>query len=204
MKKIGILGGTFDPIHKGHVEMAKQALLQFDLEEIWFMPTKTPPHKVGNNITDSEMRGQMVKLAIQGMDNFIFSDFDLTRDGFIYTSDTLTLLKKDRPDLDIYFIIGGDSLNSIELWHEPAIVMKNCTLLSAVRDEVDKDKVTRIISRLKAKYDCNILPVKMNAIHVSSTEIRNNLKTNRNYDFYKDMLDKKVFDYIMENELYSK
>lgn len=201
-KKIAILGGTFDPIHLGHIKMAEAVLRQIDVDEVYFMPSKIPPHKLNKNVTREEHRCNMVKLAIEGNNKFVFSDFDLLRKGPSYTADTLTMLKDQNHDLDIYFIIGGDSLKNIESWYKPEIVMANCTLLTIVRDDVDSLKMSEIIKNLENKYDCNIIPINMNKCDVSSTKIRNQFVYDRNFDSYKNILDRKVFNYIINNGLY--
>ena len=110
MKKIGILGGTFNPIHNGHLALGQAAMEQYDLEEIWLMPSKLPPHKSHFAILSEEHRLTMTKLAAQINKNFIASDFELKREGLTYTADTLELLTKEYPDYKFYFIVGGDSL----------------------------------------------------------------------------------------------
>src|SRR5574344_2351720 len=98
MSNIGILGGTFDPIHNGHIMLAKEAYEQFLLDKIWVMVSKNPPHKSGKKVSDSIKRSEMVKLAIKNYPYMEFSDFELKREGYIYTSDTLTLLKQIYPN----------------------------------------------------------------------------------------------------------
>ena len=98
MKKIGILGGTLDPIHNGHLMIAECARDQLSLDEVWFMPTGNPPHKSNQNISPNEVRKEMIELAIEDNNNFKFSDFEYKRDGIIYTSDTMKLLKNAYKD----------------------------------------------------------------------------------------------------------
>ena len=114
--KIGILGGTFNPIHNGHLMLAKEAYEQHNLDKVWIMVSPNPPHKAGTTIVDVTDRNNMVKAAIEPYDFMEFSDYEQRRVGFIYTAETLTLLKKDYPENEYYFIIGGDSLENIEKW----------------------------------------------------------------------------------------
>ena len=200
--KIAILGGTFDPIHLGHIKMAEAVLNETDVDEIYFMPSKIPPHKLNKVVTDEIHRCNMVKLAIEDNDKFVFSDYDISRDEPSYTALTLTGLKEANKDLDIYFIIGGDSLRDIEKWFKPEVVMANCTLLTIARDEVDASKMNELINDLKSKYTCNIIPINMDMVNISSSNIRNKLVINRDYESYENVLDKKVFDYIIKNNLY--
>ena len=102
MKKVGILGGTFNPVHNAHLAMAQAALEQYGLDRVLFMPSKNPPHKKKEEIVSEEHRSRMIKNAIQGMEKFRFSDFELNREGTTYTSDTLKLLKEKHPNWDIY------------------------------------------------------------------------------------------------------
>ncbi len=97
MSNIGIMGGTFDPIHNGHLLLGKQAYLEYNLDYIWFMPSGQPPHKKNRHVTDSVHRCAMVKLALQGESTFLFSDFEVSRKGNTYTAQTLALLKEAYP-----------------------------------------------------------------------------------------------------------
>ena len=108
--KIGILGGTFDPIHNAHIEIAKNALEQFKLDKVWIMPTPNPPHKDKANITSVEDRVNMFKLAIENIDGLELCDYEIKKEGKVYSADTLTELKELYPDDKFYFIIGSDSL----------------------------------------------------------------------------------------------
>ena len=116
MRKIGILGGTFNPIHKGHLALGKAAMEQYDLEEVWLMPSKLPPHKSHFAMLSEEHRLAMTKLAAQTDVRFKPSDFELGREGLTYTADTLELLTKEYPDVRFYFIVGGDSLIKFMHW----------------------------------------------------------------------------------------
>ena len=127
MAKIGILGGTFDPVHNGHLALGKQAYEQFKLDEIWFMPSGHPPHKKSRLVTQGKEREDMVKLAIASVSYFVYSDFELKREGNTYTAQTLTLLREAYPQHEFYFIIGADSLYEIEQWYterNPSIVLR--------------------------------------------------------------------------------
>jgi len=97
-RKVGIMGGTFDPIHNGHMTMARQAALQASLECVLFMPTKIPPHKESTKITSESVRSQMVRLAVAGNNDFMFSDLELRRTGTTYTADTLQILTREHPE----------------------------------------------------------------------------------------------------------
>ena len=192
-KKIGILGGTFNPIHNGHLMLAKEAYEQHNLDKVWIMVSPNPPHKAGTTIVDVIHRNNMVKAAIEPYDFMEFSDYEQRREGFIYTAETLTLLKKDYPENEYYFIIGGDSLENIEKWYHPEIVLANCILLAAGRDDLFNEALISRINELNEKYNADIRMVKMQPMDVSSTEIRAG-------DF--DDIPDSVRKYIKENQLY--
>ena len=171
MKKIGILGGTLDPIHNGHLMIAECARDQLSLDEVWFMPTGNPPHKSNQNISPNEVRKEMIELAIEDNNNFKFSDFEYKRDGIIYTSDTMKLLKNAYKDTDFYFIMGADSLMYFKDWHKPEEIVLYCNLVVAGRDN-DDSELLREVAILEDKYNINIHVLKSPKICISSSDIR--------------------------------
>lgn len=170
--KIGILGGTFNPIHTAHIQLAQAAYEQYGLEKVLLMVSPNPPHKAGKVIADVAHRNAMVRLAVEDYEYMELSDFEQQREGFIYTAETLTLLKKLYPDNHYYFIVGGDSLDSIDGWYHPEIVLANCTLLAAGRDNVSDEVLIRRINELNEQYQADIRPIRMINYDISSTDIR--------------------------------
>ena len=134
MGKIGIMGGTFDPIHNGHLAIGRQAYQEYGLNQIWYMPSGHPPHKKNHEVTEPEFRLAMTELGIQDHKEFICSDFEIRRNGNTYTAQTLELLSKEYPSHRFYFIIGADSLYDIETWYEHQKVMELAVLLVAPRE----------------------------------------------------------------------
>ena len=106
MRRIGILGGTFDPVHNGHLLLGEQAYREYGLDEIWFMPSHVPPHKKDHLITDGAARIRMLELATESIPYFTVSDFEMGREGNTYTAQTLALLKEAYPDIEVYFHRG--------------------------------------------------------------------------------------------------
>lgn len=117
-QRIGILGGTFNPPHLGHLIMAEQAGYQLELDEVWFMPTATPPHAQGKTTIDQVHRIAMTRLAIQDNERFKIQTYEVDRGGKNYTVDTMRHFVSLYPDVDFYFIIGGDSANDLPTWHK--------------------------------------------------------------------------------------
>ena len=203
MKKIGIFGGTFNPIHNTHVEMAKAALKEGGLDEVWVMPAKVPPHKLGMKIVADSYRFEMVKLALTGEKNIFPSDYELVRDRVSYTSDTLISLKEDYPDDEFTLIIGGDSVLYLEDWHEPQIIFDNADILYISRIGSESGKcLSHIDNVLKKKFEnVRMKEIRFSATSISSTEIRKLIS-----EGIKDAsllgIDEKVMDYILSNNLY--
>lgn len=191
--KIGILGGTFNPIHLAHLELAKAAYEQYGLEKVLIMVSPNPPHKAGKVIADVSHRNIMVKLAIEPYEYMEFSDFEQHRDGYIYTADTLTLLNELHPENQYYFIVGGDSIECLDKWYHPEIVLDKCVLLAAGRDELFDQKLMTRINQLNEHYNSDIRPVKLKDMDISSTDVRAG---------QLEDVPVKVANYIREHHLY--
>lgn len=200
MRRIGILGGTFDPVHNGHLLLGEQAYREYGLDEIWFMPSHVPPHKKDHLITDGAARIRMLELATESIPYFTVSDFEMGREGNTYTAQTLALLKEAYPDIEVYFIIGADSLYQLESWYHPEQVMAQAVLLVSGRTYEDggvplEDKV----AYFNEKYNADIRILHNPKIDVASADIRKKAAEGR--DLSKDM-PAAVAEYIRETGLY--
>lgn len=195
--KIGILGGTFDPIHNAHVEIAKSALSQFELDKVWIMPTPFPPHKDKNKITSNFHRTNMIKLAIGEYENIEFSDFEINMSHVTYTADTLHTLNEIYPENEYYFIIGSDSVASFLSWYRPDIIIKNANLITVARDDESMAHMGEYVKAIEDKFDTKIGIIKMDAMEVSSSFVRIH-----EYEEIKDCVPEKVYKYIVDNNLY--
>ena len=134
MRQIAILGGTFDPIHNGHLKLAEEACAHFPLDACWFMPAAVPPHKQGRKLASYAQRFHMAELATAAYEKFEVSDFEAQRSGLSSTSDTLALLRKEYPDSAFSLILGADSFFEFENWHAPEDICRNARLLVAARE----------------------------------------------------------------------
>ncbi len=200
MSKIGIMGGTFDPIHNGHLRLARQAYYEYRLDFVWFMPSGHPPHKKDHQITDSAVRCQMVEAAIAGYPYFCCSDFEVKRSGDTYTAQTLQLLRQEYPNEEFYFIIGADSLYEIENWYHPEKVMEQAILLVAGRHYQKSHKsMTEQIAYLKEKYGAAIYLLHCDIYDVASAQIRSMISEGISVQAY---VPDPVFRYIREHHLY--
>lgn len=199
MKKIGIMGGTFNPIHNAHIMMAQAAYEQYDLDEVWFMLSKNPPHKEKREIASDEHRKRMVQLAIDGVLHFRFSDMELKREGTTYTSDTLQQIHREMPEARLYFILGGDSLEELEHWHEPEIIVRHCKILAAPRGQLRENEIKILCKKQSDKLKGEIVPIAMNHIQISSEQIRSRLQEGRSAVSF---CPEKVVNYIRLHGLY--
>ena len=138
--KIGILGGSFDPIHNGHLNMAKQALQEYQLEEVWLMPAGHSPNKIEADMTPAAIRYEMTKLAAETQNDLTASDFELRKKSTSYTYQTLELLQARYPNHTFYFIMGADSLDYFEQWAHPDINCKYAVILVVNRDSFQEEE----------------------------------------------------------------
>lgn len=174
MGKIGIMGGTFDPVHNGHLHLGRQAYVEYGLDSIWFMPSGQPPHKKNHEVTDMEHRCRMLQLAIEGNGAFVFSDFEVRREGNTYTAQTLALLREAYPEHEFYFILGADSLYEIETWYHPEEVIGSVVILAASREYEDSHRpMKEQIAYLNQKYAGRIRMLHSTEVDISSEAIRN-------------------------------
>lgn len=201
MKKIGILGGTFDPIHLGHLILAEEAKELCNLDEVWFMPAKTPPHKLGKKISEFSRRKSMIELAIQGHSGLCCSDFENTLEGNSYTFNTLEKLQRKYIDDEFYFIMGADSFYEIETWKNPDIILKIVKLIVASRDYSNENlTLKKHFEYLKSKYEIKgIYFLDTMDIDISSTRIRELAGDGESISKY---VPESVCRYIEENKLY--
>ena len=139
MKRTGIMGGTFNPIHNGHLTIAQRAKEQFSLDKVLFMPSGVPYMKNLREVLPASVRCEMTSLAIRNIPYFELSDMEAVTEENTYTCHTLQKLKSLHPDTDYYFILGADSLYAIEEWRHPELIFRACTILAAGRTEKADD-----------------------------------------------------------------
>lgn len=198
-KRVGIMGGTFNPIHNGHLILAKEAQKAANLDKILFIPSGVPWLKADTNVLPGSFRSEMTKLAIDNEENFELSLIEIERAGNSYSYETVLALKEMNPDTDYYFIMGADSLMTIDKWVNPDILMKECTLLVAVRDDCDVNALNIRIDLLSKCFEAKIQVVPMHRYDISSSEIRRLVNENLSISNY---VPEKVEKYILEHGLY--
>lgn len=194
---IAIFGGSFNPVHIGHIELAKQIKPLFDLDRIIFIPAAIPPHKVGHLASDVD-RLAMCKLAVDGLDGFEVSDYELVKGDVSYTVETLRYFKETFPEDRLCFIMGSDMLLSFKKWHCFEEILSLATILVGAREENELVKLSKCAVRLK-KFGGNVLVFPIKPYAISSTSIRMLVKREEDFTCY---LPQKVVQYILDRELY--
>lgn len=197
--KIGILGGTFDPIHFGHLIIGEQAREELGLDKIIFIPTGNPVHKQELKVSDAKIRYEMLRLAIEDNECFEKSSIEIDRKGKTYTIDTIKELKKEYDKEQIYFLIGEDSLFQIEGWYKFNELKEMCNFVVCRRAVRDEGKIIEKIECMEDKYDMNIYLLNTPIIEISSTKIREKAG---NKNSIKYLLPGVVEDYINTNNIY--
>lgn len=183
MKKKGILGGTFDPIHNGHLYIASEALKTLALDEVIFVPAGNPPHKRGKSITDAYTRYEMVNMAIRGYDKFSISNYEIEKKGYSYTYETLQYFKSVEP-CELYFITGADCLMYIDKWKESDKIFENCSLVVFNRPGFTKEEIIKEKQKVERFYGHNIIYMDLLNIEISSSYIRDKIKEGFNVEYF--------------------
>lgn len=187
--RIGVLGGTFDPVHEGHIYLARKVSQKLKLSRIIFIPTYSPPHKKGIKVTPAKHRYSMLKLAITGNEKFKISDMEIKRKGRSYSVETLRRLRKRYGHkTEFFFITGSDSLRELGKWKALEEILKLCKFVVVERPGFEIKHLPEDISCLKVK-----------AKDISATEIRRRIKTGK---ILAGMISDKVGRYIRRNKLY--
>ena len=191
--RIGILGGSFNPPHKMHLNMGLELLNKNYVDKIVYVPTGSK-YKYKNNLVADEHRFNMLELMIKGKDKFEVSDYEL-KDEVIYTCDTLKYFEEIFPNDEIYFVCGADNLSYVDEWKNGIYLLENYKFLVIKRYTDDIDEILKRFS----KYLDNIIVTDVEPDSLSSTEIRNKI---RNREGILELLDSEVYEYIIQNKLY--
>ncbi len=198
--KIGLLGGTFNPIHYGHLIIAEQIRELFEFDNIVFIPSGIPPHKDINKVMGAQHRLAMVKLAVESNPNFWVSDVESNRKGYTYTIDTLRGLRSTyEGETRFYFIIGADNVQELVTWKEFRKVFGMCEFIATYRPGYDIKCTSLLIDQLKKDYMARITLVPALLIDISSTDIRRRVMEGRSIKY---LVPEKVEEYIFKNNLY--
>jgi nicotinate-nucleotide adenylyltransferase len=200
-ERIGIFGGTFDPVHLGHLIMADQCRESGQLDQVWFIPSARPPHKQDRPITPFAQRAEMLSLAIAGMPVFRIDELEKDRPGPSYTADTLEELQRRYPQFEFSLLLGSDCLPDLPQWHEPARILELAELLIFARPgwPLLSESEMRASLRLSAQAPLRLRIVQAPLINIASRDLRQRAAEERSLRF---LVPRPVECYILEKKLY--
>ncbi len=218
LKRVGLLGGTFDPVHNGHLDLATQTMRLFDLQKVLFIPVSQSPHKLQDRPTSSSHRVAMLKLALEREAAFSIDLLEIEKGGVSYTIETLSRLKENHPERELFLILGADAFMLMDTWKSFADILKLCHILVGTRPGIKlelSDKLSQTLGLKKARVENNNfkLPISLNPAtgktiqlyqiptqDVSSREIRIRMQAGKEI---RNLLPPAVGHYIMKHRLYS-
>lgn len=199
MKKIGIFGGTFDPIHFGHIDLAKQALLECNLDHLIVIPAKIQPFKVGQAVVDAAHRLKMASLAFEDEEKISVSDLEIKMDDISYTIHTLTEIKKQYPNAYIAFIIGTDAFLKVEKWRAASEILTDYSFIVGTRPGYKAEELSACIVKYTEVYNTDIRTIDNRQWSISSTQIKERIRAGKSC---KNLIPDAVERYIAVNGLY--
>ncbi len=196
--KTGIFGGSFNPIHNGHIELAKKFFNKLELDRLFIVPTYIPPHKSMKDYIFPDQRFEMCSLAVKGIDGFEVSNIEIKRHGASYTYLTLKELHSLYPDDELYLLTGADMFMTLHEWKKPEVIFELSTVCGVSRNDDDTAVLEKQAEYLRS-LGARTVVLDAEIITVSSTEIRNRVK---NGEDISELVDPKVKRYIKEHNLY--
>ena len=199
-ERIGVFGGSFDPVHMGHLTIAQDAVEQLELDRLIFVPAAVPPHKQGRTLAEGRHRLAMLELATEANLSFEVSDMELRRGGLSFTFDTMTQIQADHPGAELFFIVGLDSLTILHSWRNVGKLLEMCTVVPFARGGEDAALVARQI-QLSGDWETKLLErmIRIHEIEISASEIRMRLAEGLSIRY---LVPPEVEMYIAEHGLY--
>lgn len=199
-ERIGVFGGSFDPVHMGHLTIAQDAVEQLELDRLIFVPAAVPPHKQGKTLADARHRLEMLQLATEGNLNFEVSDMEIQRGGVSYTVDTMMQVQAEHPGAELFFIVGLDSLTILHSWKNVEQLLEMCTIVPFARGGEDPARIAGQI-QLSNPWKQRILErmIRIHEIEISASEVRMRLAEGLSIRY---LVPPEVEMYIAEHGLY--
>ncbi|MCX7924500.1 MAG: nicotinate-nucleotide adenylyltransferase [Fimbriimonadales bacterium] len=194
--RLALFGGTFDPVHYGHLRLAEEACEAANLERVLFTPAFVSPFRTAERLSDSAHRLQMLRLAVQDNPRFEVSELEIQRGGVSYTIDTIRLLRTHYPDAEMFLIMGADALQGFTAWREPDAIAQECRLLVGVRPGYD---LQATLERLPAPIRQSVQPVLMTPLGISASDIRRRVRQGLSIRY---LTPPHVIEYIQQHRLY--
>jgi nicotinate-nucleotide adenylyltransferase len=180
MNRKAIFGGTFDPIHNGHINLAYETVNRLNLDKIIFMPSGNPPHKTGNIITDANLRYEMINMVIRNEKYFELSSYEINNPRLSFTYKTMEYYSNLEPTTEWYFLTGADCLMEIDSWKNVDRILKSCKLVVFNRPGYSLEKIIEQKNKVERFYNSKITLLTSNLLAISSTTIRNFIKEGKN------------------------
>lgn len=197
--RMGVFGGTFDPVHYGHLLLAETCREQLKLDEVRFVPAAIPPHKLHNEISDGHARADMLSLAVSGYPEFVVDRRELKRKGASYTVDSLTEIAAEFPGAELYFLAGADSLRDFLSWREPERILELATFIACNRPGLPKLQDEQIAKWVGPEIADRILTLQIPGTDISASEMRDRVRDGRNLRF---LTPRAVEAFVSEHGLY--
>ncbi len=202
MSKIGVFGGTFNPIHLGHVRLGKIVIDEFNLYKIIYIPDNTPPHKISADLASGRDRLNMIDISLKAYNNMESSDIELNREGKSFTYITLLELKKLYPADELFLITGADMFLTLDKWRESETIFKISSIIGVPRVKADFEKMKEYADKVIKPMGARVYMLSKTVFDTaSSTFVRDNID---DYQKVKEMLSPGVYEYIKEKNLYRK
>lgn len=198
--RLGILGGTFDPVHYGHLLLAETCREQLNLSEVRLVPAGAPPHKTERGITDGHTRADMLQLAVSGYPEFVVDRREIRRQGPSFTVDTLTEYKAEFADAELFFLMGADSLRDIPTWRQPDQITKLARVVAVNRPGLPTPTSAQVVEWVGSELAERITVLSMPGTNLSATELRKRIVAGKNVRF---MTPRAVEMFITQHEVYT-
>lgn len=197
--KLGLYGGTFDPVHFGHLLLAERCREELALDEVRLIPAGEPPHKTDRPLTPGEARAEMLEFATAGNPQFVVDRRELKRGGRSYTVETLTEFRSEHPDAELFFLMGADSLADLPQWREPERIAKLATIVAVNRGDRPLPDVATLIVTLGETIASRVVFVEMPGIDLSSSELRARVAAGKSLRY---TVPNAVEAYVRDKQLY--
>jgi nicotinate-nucleotide adenylyltransferase len=198
--KLGIFGGTFDPVHYGHLVLADTCRLHLSLDQVRLVPAGTPPHKTDMTITDGHTRADMLQLAVSGYSEFVVDRREIRREGKSFTVSTLTDFRNEFPDAELFFLMGADSLRDIPTWKEPERIAELATVVAVNRPGLPEPTQSQVVDWVGEDLAKVVKTVTMPGTDVSATDLRQRVRDGMGLRF---LVPRAVEAYIDQHRVYS-
>lgn len=198
MEKLALFGGTFNPIHNGHLHLVRRFAQRIGADRVLLIPTRIPPHKAAPSLAPAQDRLEMCRLAVR-RDGFEVSTIEIERDGPSYTSDTLLELKRENPRSELFFLTGEDMFLTLEKWHEPEVIYSLATICAAPRSERGCRALNAYAEKV-GRAGAKTMVLNIDFLQVSSTLVREAARKKEDLSAY---VPSQVADYIRQHHLYS-